>query len=99
MPPKTRLPGGFCEDCFKGTLRGDVEPQGTEETLHGLPVYVARPAAGVEPLGAVVIIPDVFGWGLRNTRGLADAYARRTPCVVYLPDFMNGRSPAPFGTR
>ncbi|WQF88564.1 Putative dienelactone hydrolase, alpha/Beta hydrolase [Colletotrichum destructivum] len=80
----------FCADCFRGTLRGDVEPQGTEETVHGLPTYVARPEPGREPAGVVVILPDACGWKLRNTRALADAYARRIPAVVLLPDFMNG---------
>ncbi|KAI8154251.1 hypothetical protein K4K49_011626 [Colletotrichum sp. SAR 10_70] len=80
----------FCADCFKGTLRGDVEPQGTEETVSGLPTYVARPEPGREPAGIVVVIPDVFGWKLRNTRALADAYAKRIPAVVLLPEVMNG---------
>ncbi|KAF9880937.1 dienelactone hydrolase [Colletotrichum karsti] len=80
----------FCADCFKGTLRGDVEPQGTEETISGLPTYVARPEEGREPAGVVVVIPDVFGWKLRNTRALADAYAKRIPAVVLLPEVMNG---------
>jgi hypothetical protein len=89
MPPKTKLPGGYCEDCFKGTLHGDDIPAGTEEVIHGLNTYVARPPEGTTPIGTLILTPDVFGWGLRNTRALADAYARRTPCIVYLPDFMN----------
>ncbi|KAL8357426.1 hypothetical protein RB598_002309 [Gaeumannomyces tritici] len=87
--------GGFCQDCFKGTLRGDAQPTGTVETIHGLPTYVARPdpSSQGEPLGLVVIVPDVFGWELLNTRALADSYARRGPFVVYLPDFMDGAAP------
>ncbi|KAK3382188.1 hypothetical protein B0T24DRAFT_3139 [Lasiosphaeria ovina] len=83
----------ICRDCFSGTLRGDAAPTGREEALHGLPTYVAVPGPGVEPLGAVVIIPDAFGWKLRNTRALADAYARRIPATVYVPDFMDGHAP------
>ena len=79
-----------CPDCFKGTLRGDVVPAGTEETVHGLATYVARPLDGATPLGIVVILADAFGWKLRNIRALADAYARRVPCVVYIPDVMDG---------
>ncbi|KAL0942586.1 dienelactone hydrolase family protein [Colletotrichum truncatum] len=82
----------FCADCFKGTLRGDVVPQGNEETINGLPTYVARPDAGREPAGVVVILPDALGWTLRNTRGLADAYAKRIPAVVLVPEFMNGNA-------
>ena len=83
--------GGLCTDCFRGTLRGDVEPAGTVETIHGFPTYVARPENGRQPDGLVVIISDAFGWELRNTRGLADAYARRGPFLVYLPDFEDGQ--------
>jgi hypothetical protein len=83
----------MCADCFTGTLRGDVTPTGTEQTIHGLPTYVALPGDGVAPIGTVVIITDAFGWTLRNTRALADAYAARVPCTVYVPDFMNGRPP------
>jgi hypothetical protein len=81
---------GFCADCFKGTLRGDVEPAGTVETINGLPTYVARPAADQQPLGVVVIISDAFGWELLNTRALADVYARRGQVLVYVPDFLQG---------
>jgi dienelactone hydrolase len=67
---------------------------GAEEQVHGLPTYVARPEPGVEPKAVVVIIPDAFGWKLKNTRALADNYARRAELLVYLPDFMNGMPPA-----
>ena len=81
---------GFCRDCFRGTLRGDVELSGRVETVHGLPTYVAQPPEGTASTGIVVIIPDAYGWELRNTRALADAYARRGSFTVYLPDFMKG---------
>jgi dienelactone hydrolase len=81
---------GVCADCFRGTLRGDAVLTGTEAQIHGNPTYVARPEDGVEPRGLVVIIPDAFGWKLKNTRALADNYARRAEVLVYLPDFMNG---------
>ncbi|KAK1978186.1 dienelactone hydrolase family protein [Colletotrichum cereale] len=80
----------FCADCFKGALRDDVKPEGIVETIHGLPTYVARPDPGREPAGVVVILPDAFGWELPNSRALADAYAKRIPAVVLLPDMMNG---------
>lgn len=85
--------GGFCTNCFRGTLRGDVEPAGIVETIYGLPAYIARPDNGRQPEGLVVVISDAFGWEFRNTRALADAYARRGPFLVYLPDFQNGQSP------
>ena len=80
----------MCKDCVTGTLRGDLTPAGVEEVVHNVPAYVAHPDPGVKPLGIVVILPDAFGWTLRNTRVLADAYAKRVPCTVYVPEFMNG---------
>ncbi|KAJ4416590.1 hypothetical protein N0V85_002221 [Neurospora sp. IMI 360204] len=71
-----------CADCFKGTLRGDVIPTGHEHVIHGLPTYIATPEPWVKPLGTT----------LRNTRALADSYAKRVPCIVYVPDFMDGKS-------
>ncbi|KAJ4287906.1 hypothetical protein N0V88_007526 [Collariella sp. IMI 366227] len=82
----------MCRDCFTGTLRGDVTPAGTEETIHGIPTYIAQPPPGVQPSGTVVLITDAIGWKLLNTRALADAYAQRVPCTVYVPDFMNGHA-------
>ena len=84
-----------CRDCFTGTLHGDATPAGSVSTLHGLPVYIARPPSdsGTQPRGIVVIFTDIFGWKLDNTRALADAYACRADCLVYLPDFMDGAFP------
>jgi len=79
-----------CTDCYKGTLRSDRLPTGTEEVIHGLSTYVTHPDPGVVPLGTVVIFSDAYGWKLRNTRVLADEYAKRVPCTVYLPDLMDG---------
>ncbi len=80
----------MCQDCVTGTLRGDLTPAGVEEVVHNVPTYVTHPDPGIKPLGTVVILPDAFGWTLRNTRVLADAYAKRVPCTVYVPEFMNG---------
>lgn len=82
-----------CRDCFTGTLRGDVVPRGEETTIHGVATYATHPDPGVEPLGTVVLLTDAFGWTLQNTRALADAYAKRVPCTVYVPDFTNGARP------
>lgn len=59
--------------------------------MHGRNTYVARPDAGTAPVAVIVIVSDAFGWELPNTRALADAYARRGPFLVYVPDFMDGR--------
>lgn len=80
----------FCANCFAGTLRGDVIPSGTVETIASLPTYVTQPEAGQTPIGVVVLISDAMGWELLNTRALADAYAKRIPAVVLVPEFMDG---------
>jgi hypothetical protein len=85
-----KMEAPVCPDCFTGTIRGDITPTGHEEVINGLATYVTRPDAGVEPSGSVVFLTDAFGWKLRNSRALADAYAKRVPCIVYVPDFMNG---------
>jgi dienelactone hydrolase len=80
----------FCADCFKGTLRGDAKPAGEVQTINGFPTYVTKPEGDQPPKGIVVIIPDALGWELLNTRALADAYARRIPALVLVPEFMDG---------
>jgi len=81
---------GYCRDCFTGTLHGDAVITGHVERIHGLPTYVTKPEAGTEPKALIVIISDGFGWELRNSRALADSYAKRGDFLVYLPDFMDG---------
>ncbi|KAK4160086.1 Alpha/Beta hydrolase protein [Cladorrhinum sp. PSN259] len=87
----------FCKDCFTGTCREDAEPQGTEEVVHGFKTYITRPPASSEGSIAtatsnnvIVYIPDAFGWQTKHARILADTYAARVNCPVYLPDFMAG---------
>ena len=63
-------------------------PTGTISKLHGLNTYIARPEG--TPKGLVVIIPDIFGWEMSNSRLLADSYAKAGGFLVYLPDFMEG---------
>jgi dienelactone hydrolase len=83
-----------CPDCFRGGISPGT-PTGTEETIHGLPTYVARPPEGVTPRGIIVFVPDAFGWVFVNNRVLCDAYANKGSYIVYLPDFMNGAYLAP----
>lgn len=86
------MSGAPCIDCFTGTVHLGT-PTGTATTIHGLPVYVAKPPEGVTPKGLIVIISDAFGWDIVNNRLLSDRYAERGNFLVYLPDFMNGQSP------
>lgn len=76
-----------CPDCVTGSVK-EGTPTGTVTTLHGLNTYIARPEG--TPKGVVVIIPDIFGWEISNSRLLADSYAKKGGFLVYLPDFMAG---------
>lgn len=80
-----------CPDCFRGSIH-EGNPRGEVTKIHGLDTYVSRPPDGAQPRGVVVIIPDAFGWEFGNIRLLADSYAEKGKFLVYLPDFMNGRS-------
>jgi hypothetical protein len=82
-----------CQDCFKGHIH-PATPSGSITTIHGLPVYVAKPAG--TPKGVIVYIPDIFGWKFVNNRLLADKYAANGGFLVYLPDFMAGSFPSSF---
>ncbi|KAI8722747.1 DLH domain-containing protein [Fusarium sp. LHS14.1] len=87
-----------CANCYTGHDHpGPV--YGREAKLHGHDVYIAEPQTkGVSQTGLIVILSDVFGWDTTNLRGVADRYAERTGCRVYLPDFMHGTS-APGWTK
>lgn len=75
--------------CVSGEIH-QGSPAGNEQKIHGLDCYVTGPLEGVLPRGVVVILPDVFGWTLPNSRILADNYAKKGEWLVYLPEFMNG---------
>lgn len=77
-----------CRECVSGALH-EGTPVGREETVHGLPTYISEPPSG-QVTGIIVIIPDALGWTFNNNRILADTYAARTSCRVYLPEFMDG---------
>ncbi len=83
-----------CPDCFTGTTH-EGTPTGKVTTIHGLPTYVAEPPEGVKPKGLIVVIPDAFGWEFVNNRLVSDTYAKKGGFLVYLPDFMDGKSLRP----
>jgi dienelactone hydrolase len=78
-----------CPDCFAGHIHHG-HTAGTEIELHGLKAYVTEPPEGAQPKGLIVVVPDAFGWQMPNTRLVADVYAKRTGCRVYIPEFMQG---------
>jgi len=63
------------------------EPRGTSDVVHGLPSYIA---SGGSKRFIIVIISDAFGWESKDTRLLADMFARKTGWTVYVPNFFGG---------
>ncbi|KAG9231137.1 dienelactone hydrolase [Amylocarpus encephaloides] len=84
------MSGITCPDCLTGSVK-TTTPTGTVEKVHGVPTYVAKPEC--EPKAIIVIITDIFGWGLSNSRLLADSYAKEGGFLTYVPDMMNGHIP------
>lgn len=65
---------GVSSCCLSGKL-ADGTPAGREETIGGLPTYVAEPADNSKAK-SLLFITDIFGWKLPNVRLLADNYAK-----------------------
>lgn len=79
--------------CLTGFLDVSAEPKGREEIIAGLPTYVALPlpgTGGAAPSAAVIIVPDIFGYSLRNSRIIADKFAERLGIPCYIPDLLEG---------
>ncbi|KAH9827243.1 Dienelactone hydrolase family, partial [Teratosphaeria destructans] len=76
---------GSC--CMSGHLATGT-PQGREETIAGLPTYIAEPSTN-DPSKTVVFLTDIFGYKLPNIRLLADEYAAQG-FTAYIPDILDG---------
>jgi dienelactone hydrolase len=88
----TMTEGGVCPACVSGAVH-DGSPKGKVDKVAGLDAYIAEPDSPTSKKpGIIVIIPDIFGWELINSRLLADDYAEKSGRTVYLPDFMFGPS-------
>lgn len=75
--------------CAAGEIHTGT-PTGRVDKVHGLDCYIATPPTGTTPQGVIVILPDIFGWRLVNTRILADAYASKGNYLVFLPELQDG---------
>lgn len=73
--------------CVSGHLHSG-NPQGSEQTIGGLPTYVAASKDGSKDK-TVVFITDIFGYKLNNVRILADEYAQQGFRVL-IPDLFDG---------
>ncbi|BFZ63198.1 hypothetical protein YB2330_004318 [Saitoella coloradoensis] len=75
--------------CASGHLH-EGEPNGREEKVNGLDCYITEPEDGDRRL-VVLFITDIFGYKLKNSKLLADEYAK-AGYYVYMPDFHQGDS-------
>ncbi|WVR03575.1 hypothetical protein IAU60_000567 [Kwoniella sp. DSM 27419] len=75
--------------CITGHVH-EGEPLGSFQVLHGLRTYVSNSKAPAEgKQNVVIMISDIFGVDLVNTKLVADEYAGRG-WKVLLPDFFEG---------
>ncbi|KAJ7109699.1 dienelactone hydrolase [Mycena crocata] len=78
-----------CPDCFTGAVL-EGEPTGTISDLEG--AYFASGASGTSTR-AIILLTDIFGLPLKNSKILADNYAQHLNCDVWVPDFFAGHPP------
>nr|XP_003408138.1 carboxymethylenebutenolidase homolog [Loxodonta africana] len=64
--------------------------QGHEVQIEHIKAYVTKPS--INTGRAVVVIQDIFGWQLPNTRYMADMIAANGYTTI-LPDFFVGQEP------
>jgi len=76
---------GAC--CISGAVHSGT-PQGREDTIGGLPTYIAEPS-DKSTSKTVIFVVDIFGWKFQNVRLLADQYAK-AGFYCYVPDVLEG---------
>ncbi|XP_060628692.2 carboxymethylenebutenolidase homolog [Anolis sagrei] len=67
----------------------DYEGQGHEVSIEHIKAYLTKPPHHTDK--AVIVIHDVFGWQLPNTRYIADMLASNG-YIAILPDFYRGQT-------
>ncbi|KAF5389172.1 hypothetical protein D9757_003523 [Collybiopsis confluens] len=77
-----------CPDCRKGTIlpgepTGSIAPNGA---------YFAPGPSGTKSR-AVILLTDIFGLPLVNSKLLADHFSKKLQCDVWVPDQFNGNPP------
>lgn len=73
--------------CLKVGSFAKGTPKGSIEKIDGKDTYVT---GDKNSKAAILIVHDVFGISLVNTKVLADKYAETVGAAVYLPDFFEG---------
>ena len=73
-------------DCCRKGFQWSGQPSGKEGKVNELDVYIS----GEKQDRAIMICHDALGWKMKNTRLLADHFAKEVGATVYLPDFFHG---------
>ena len=76
---------GLCPHCINGSVL-EGEPTGT--MIDG--AYFAAGTDASLSTKAVILLTDVFGLPLKNSKILADVYAKEVGCDVWVPDMFDG---------
>ncbi|KAJ7505353.1 Alpha/Beta hydrolase protein [Mycena galericulata] len=77
-----------CPDCFRGNVL-DGEPTGTIVSEQDGAYFVS----GGSSNRAIILLTDVFGLPLKNSKILADNFAHHLKCDVWVPDMFRGHPP------
>ncbi|KAF8065064.1 dienelactone hydrolase endo-1,3,1,4-beta-D-glucanase [Lyophyllum atratum] len=76
------------EDCIKGvTFEGT--PKGVMKTINGVNTYVAKAERASNPRRALLLLTDIFGLPLVNSKLMADDFAANG-FDTFIPDYLNG---------
>lgn len=82
-------PGGLCPNCVSGGIL-DGEPTGTMESG----AYFVRAETTADgPKKALVLLTDIFGLPLVNSKLIADKMSKKTGMDVWIPDIFDGKPP------
>jgi hypothetical protein len=83
-----------CPDCVRGHILPG-EPTGSTTNISGLsPAYfAAAPNASGPTKSAVLLLTDVFGLPLKNSKIIADRFASSLDVDVWVPDMFDGDPP------
>ncbi|KZV76156.1 dienelactone hydrolase endo-1-3,1,4-beta-D-glucanase [Peniophora sp. CONT] len=80
-----------CENCFKGS-RLPGEPKGS--LVDGAYFHAAAaPTVEGEPKRAIVLLTDIYGLPLTNSKIMADQLSEKVGVDVWVPDLFDGRPP------
>lgn len=83
----------LCEHCVKGVIH-EGEAKGTIEKIEGVEVYVATPTKDYPKDKAILLLTDIFGISLINSKLLADSFAENG-LLTFVPDLFDGDAAPP----